>query len=78
MSGQDLKSEYSVRGTHGHQKLQVSPRFRVEGSGNRKCKTLKKSNFLKNGKMVISVKIQKFSRSQMTKWTSPLESSHEI
>ena len=28
--------------------------------------------------MVISVKIRNFSRSRMTKWTSPLESSREI
>ena len=34
--------------------------------------------FLKNGKMVISVKIQKNFRSRMTKRTSPLESSREI
>ena len=42
------------------------------------CKTWENSNFLKNGKMVISVKIQKFSRSRMTKQTSSLESSREI
>ena len=36
------------------------------------------SNFLKKDKIVISVKIQNFSRSQMTKQISPLESSHEI
>ena len=42
------------------------------------CETSRKSNFLKNGKMVISVKIQNFSRSRMTKRPSPLESSHEI
>ena len=42
------------------------------------CKTRENSNFLKNGKMVISVKIRKFSRSQMMKRTSPLESSREI
>ena len=42
------------------------------------CETPRKSNFLKNGKMVISVKIRNFSRSQMTKRTSPLESSREI
>ena len=42
------------------------------------CETLRKSNFLKKGKIVISVKIQNFSRSQMTKRISPLESSHEI
>ena len=35
-------------------------------------------NFLKNGKMVISVKIYNFSRSRMMKQTSPLESSREI
>ena len=42
------------------------------------CKTRENSNFLKNGKMVISVKIQNFSRSRMTKRISPLESSREI
>ena len=44
----------------------------------RECKTRENSNFMKNGKMVILIKIQNFSRSQMTKRTSPLESSHEI
>ena len=42
------------------------------------CKTPENSNFLKNNKMVISVQIQNFSRSRMTKQTSPLESSCEI
>ena len=42
------------------------------------CKTRENSNFLKNGKMVISVKIQNFSRSLITKRTSLLESSCEI
>ena len=42
------------------------------------CETPRKSNFLKKGKIVISVKIQKFSRSRMTKRTSLLESSREI
>ena len=37
------------------------------------CKTRENSNFLKKGKMVISVKI--LTRSQMIKQTSPLESS---
>ena len=41
-------------------------------------KTRENSNFLKIGKMVISVKIRKFSRSRMTKRTSLLESSREI
>ena len=31
-SGQDLKSEYSSRATLGHQKLQISLRFRAGGS----------------------------------------------
>ena len=34
------------------------------------CKTLENSNFLKKGKIVISIKIQNFSRSRMTKRTS--------
>ena len=42
------------------------------------CKTHENFNFLKKGKMVISVKIQNFSRSRMTKRTSLLESSREI
>ena len=43
-----------------------------------KCETPKKPDFLRKDKMVISVKIQNFSRSRMTKRTSPLESSREI
>ena len=42
------------------------------------CKTRENSNFLKKGKIVISVKIRNFSRSRMTKRTSSLKSSHEI
>ena len=42
------------------------------------CKTRENSNFLKKGKMVISVKIRNFPRSRMTKRTSSLESSCEI
>ena len=42
------------------------------------CKTQENSNFWKNGKIAISVKIRKFSRSRIMKRTSPLESSHEI
>ena len=42
------------------------------------CKTRENSNFLKKGKIVISVKIRNFSKSQMTKRTSPLKSSHGI
>ena len=41
-------------------------------------KSRETSNFRKNGKMVILVKIQNFSRSQMMKRISPLESSREI
>ena len=48
------------------------------GRGRGNCETPRKSNFLKNGKMVISVKIRNFSRYRMTKRTSPLESSREI
>ena len=42
------------------------------------CDTSENSNFLKNGKIVISVKIQKNFRSRMTKRISPLETSREI
>ena len=42
------------------------------------CKTRENSNFLKKGKIVISIKIWNFSKSRMTKRTSPLKSSHEI
>ena len=42
------------------------------------CKTRENFNFLKKGKIKISVKIHNFSRSRMTKQTSPLESSREI
>ena len=42
------------------------------------CKTRENSNFRKKGKIVISVKIQNFSRPRMTKRISPLESSYEI
>ena len=42
------------------------------------CKTRENSNFLKKGKMVISVKTRNFSRSWMTKRISPLELSREI
>ena len=46
--------------------------------GGGECEIPRKSNFLKNGKMVISVKIHNFSRSRMMKLTSPLESSRKI
>ena len=42
------------------------------------CKTWENSDFLKKGKMIISIKIQNFSKSRMTKRTLSLESSHEI
>ena len=51
--------------------------LRGEG-GEGECEAPRKSNFMKKGKMIILVKIQNFSRSRMTKRTSPLESSREI
>ena len=42
------------------------------------CKTRKKFNFVGKGKTIILVGNQKFSRSRMTKHTSPLNLSHEI
>ena len=43
-----------------------------------KCEAPENPDFLRNDKMIISVKIKNFSRSRMTKRTSPLESSREI
>ena len=42
------------------------------------CKIQEKFSFLGKGKMVILIGNQEFSRSRMTKQTSPLNSSHEI
>ena len=42
------------------------------------CEAPENSNFLKNGKMEISVKIRNFSRSRMTTRITPLSSSREI
>ena len=42
------------------------------------CETSENPDFLRKDKMVISVKIQNFSRSRMAKRTSLLESSCEI
>ena len=42
------------------------------------CETPENPDFLMKDKMVISVEIRNFSRSQKTKRTSPLESSREI
>ena len=41
------------------------------------CETPENSNFLKKGKIIISVKIRNFSRSRMTKRISPFESSRK-
>ena len=48
------------------------------GGGGENVKPRENQNFLKKGKMVVSIKIQNFSRSRMTKRTSLLESSREI
>ena len=42
------------------------------------CEIPENPDFLRKNKIVISVKIWNFSRSRMTKRTSPLESSREI
>ena len=49
-----------------------------KGNHGSKCETPENPYFLRKGKMVISVKIQNFSRSRMMKRTTPLESSREI
>ena len=38
LTGQGLKSEYTTRSTRGYRKLQVSSRFRAEGSASRKLR----------------------------------------
>ena len=48
------------------------------GGGGGECETPENPDFLRKDKMVISVKIQNFSRSRMTKRRAPLESSREI
>ena len=48
------------------------------GGGGGECKTPENSNFLKNHKMIISIKIQNFYKSRMMKRTSLLESSQKI
>ena len=45
---------------------------------NKNVRPRENPDFLRNDKMVISVKIRNFFRSRMTKRTSPLESSREI
>ena len=50
----------------------------VEDKDGNGVKPRENPNFLKKGKMVISIKILKFSRSWMMKQTSPLESSRKI
>ena len=63
---------------HGLMRMCVEFRDEILLRGG-ECETPRKSNFLKNGKTVISVKIQNFSGSwMMMKRTSPLESSREI
>ena len=48
------------------------------GGGVENVKPKKNSIFLKKGKTVISVENRKSSRSRMTKWITPLNSSREI
>ena len=48
------------------------------GGGGGNVKPEKNSIFLKKGKTVISVENRKFSRSGMTKRTTPLNSSRKI
>ena len=56
----------------------ISGQNSFRGGGGQNVKPRENPNFLKKGKMVILVKIRNFSRSRMTKQTSPLESSRKI
>ena len=65
--------------TYAHGWMRVCVEFRDEillRGG--ECETLENSDFQRKVKMVISVKLRNFSRSRMTKRTSPLESSRKI
>ena len=50
-----------------HEVFAKLPQVVAHASRGRNCKTRENTNFLKNGKMVISVKIRNFSRSRVTK-----------
>ena len=66
-------------GTYARGWMRMSVEFRDEillRGG--ECETPENPDFLRKDKMVISVEIRNFSRSQKTKRTSPLESSREI
>ena len=59
----------------------IPPLFKSDGTtvpAYHHVKPRENPNFLKNGKMVISIKVQNFSKYRMTKRTSSLESSREI
>ena len=62
----------------GWMRMRVEFQDKILLRGGGECETSRKSNFLKKGKLVISIKIQNFSRSWMTKQTSPLELSRKI
>ena len=51
----------------------ISRRNSFKGGWGGNVKPRENPNFLKNGKMLTSVKIQNFSGSRMMKRTSPLE-----
>ena len=64
----ERNSDFFLRSTELGWSSRVGPSVKPE----------KNLNFLKKGKMVISVKIRNFSRSRMMKRTSPLELSRKI
>ena len=59
-------------------RTEVARILKKTSKDNEGCKIRENFNFLKNGKIVISVKIRNFSRYRMTKRTSSLKSSREI
>ena len=62
---------------NAHNEIMTNCGLRLEKATNL-VKPRENPNFLKKGKIVISVKIRNFSRSWMMKRTTPLESSREI
>ena len=58
--------------------MRMCVEFQEEILGGGECEAPENSNFLKKGKMVISIKIRNFSKSRMTTRDISLSSSREI
>ena len=66
-----------IKAKHNNELLLLSMK-NLQELGVSPVKPRENSNFLKKGKIIISIKIRNFSRSRVTKWNFPLNSSREI